>query len=189
MNKVKVPPPSKKVVYSQAVEGLVRCLGVDLTPSLQDRMMELGVNVRGSLNVEYPADVWCRCLVAVTETLHPTLSRDARMQKLGERFITRGYPQTLAGKATVGLLQVIGPTAFIKRFKIMVGSSNNYLRAETSAVTDTSCEVWLNQIYELQGFGLGVLQQSIYMAGAKEVTGSFKYRKEDECVILFAWRA
>lgn len=159
-----------KVVYSQTVEGLfVRALDHKLSATCKAELKAVGIDLDAPLRSTYPAEAWGQGLQVVRRHLYPASPEEKGMRQLGRVFID-GFHQTLPGKVIVSVARLTGPSRSVGPLSRRLATGNNYMRAETRALTETSLHIWLNDAGPGgPWFMLGIFERSLEIVGARKV--------------------
>ena len=161
------PEPAERLVYASVVEGLLRHgLHGRLTPHLKERLRQIGVDVDRPLLPAYPVPLWFYCLRAIIEELYPGRDAEAAFRDLGARM-TAGYGRTLVGRALYMLARLQGPRRMVLRLPHMLGSGDNYTRAEVVERGPCHFEMRMNSALEAPGYAEGIIEALLQLAGAQ----------------------
>lgn len=159
-----VPEP---VVFSQAVEGLLRALSSRLDDAAKDHLRVLGLNVRARLEPAYQLAVWTQVMRYASTLVAPGRAPGEQMFELGRRFI-EGYSETIVGRAMLTALKVLGPRRTLERMSRNFRSGNNYTQTKLEAHGPTDFTLWFNEVKEPE-FYRGMLTAGIDRSGAHTV--------------------
>ena len=159
-----VPEP---MVFSQAVEGLLRALGTRLDDAAKDHLRVLGLDVRARLEPAYPLPVWTQVMRFSSTLVAPGRAPGEQMFELGRRFI-EGYAETIVGRAMLTALKVLGPRRTLERMSRNFRSGNNYTQTKLDAHGPTDFTLWFNEVKEPE-FYRGMLTAGIDRSGAHTV--------------------
>ncbi len=155
------------VVFSQAVEGLVRAMNHRLDESAKIKLAAHGLDVRVRLRPAYPLSVWAEVVRIGGALVAPGESHDAQMYELGRRFV-EGYRETIVGKAMLAALKVLGPRRTLERMSRNFRSGNNYTQTTLEPRGPTAFTLWLNRVNEPE-FYRGLLTAGLDHSGAAAV--------------------
>ena len=159
--------PNEPMVFSQAVEGLLRALGSRLDDTAKDHLAALGLNVRHRLEPAYPLAIWTQVMRYGSTLVAPTAPPSEQMFELGRRFV-EGYSETIVGRAMLTALKVLGPRRTLERMSRNFRSGNNYTETKLEALGPTEFKLWFNQVKEPE-FYRGMLSAGVDRSGAKIV--------------------
>lgn len=175
----------EKVIFDNAVDGLVRALSGRLTPRLTARLKEVGLDIHGKRKPGYSLDEWRSVLRVTREELFPGLAPPAGYRKLGELFID-GFLQTVLGSAVAGLLRVIGPKRTLVRATQNFRSANNYTTTKLTEVGPNHFELWMNEVDD-PDFTMGIISRGITVSGGKNATVKVISHDAESCRFDVRW--
>jgi uncharacterized protein (TIGR02265 family) len=163
-------PGDARVVYDVAVESMFqRVLKGRITPRLQQRLKEAGVDLGQKLKPSYPRDVWQRCLNLVMEELYAGVPADEAWGELGERFI-ESFRESLLGPAMLGVLRLLGPKRALARLTQSFSYGNNYNQAKLTEVSATEFLLWVNEAGISPHFMAGMVRALLNVIGVTRHT-------------------
>lgn len=177
--------PNEPMVFSQAVEGLLRALGNRLDEGAKDHLRDLGLDVRARLDPAYALSVWTQVMRYGSALVAPGRPPDEQMFELGRRFI-EGYAETIVGRAMLMALKVLGPRRTLERMSRNFRSGNNYTETKLEALGPTDFTLWFNQVKEPE-FYRGMLSAGVDRSGAKVVTVKTLSRDETGATFSVTW--
>ncbi|MCP3064660.1 DUF2378 family protein [Myxococcus sp. K38C18041901] len=155
----------EKLVFEHTFEGLfVRGLAGRVTPVLQDRLREVGLDLK-KLRPAYDFDVWCSAVRVAALGLHPDVTPEEGYALLGERMVD-GYRETAMGRALFSVIQLLGPRRGVGRAQQMFRSGNNYTEARIEDVSSTEVDLWMNEAGPIRYFTQGALRAGLRATGA-----------------------
>jgi|APLak6261678615_1056124.scaffolds.fasta_scaffold01295_3 uncharacterized protein (TIGR02265 family) len=155
------------MVFSQAVEGLLRALGPRLDDAAKDKLKALGLDVRIRLEPAYSLAVWTEVMRYGSTLVAPGRPPGEQMFELGRRFI-EGYSETIVGKAMLTALKVLGPRRTLERMNRNFRSGNNYTETKLEPKGPTDFTLWFSQVKEPE-FYRGMLEAGVTRAGARNI--------------------
>ena len=160
-------PPAERLVFESAVEGLfLKALGDRVTPALRERLLrEAHIDLQG-LEVAYPLAHWERALEITAQTLYPAQPLPTALEHIGEE-LTRGFFETLIGRALHGVLKLIGPRRTLLRTERNLRSGNNYTECTFIERSPTHLEMVINEGTSLRHVTTGLVREGLLHAGAK----------------------
>jgi uncharacterized protein (TIGR02265 family) len=158
-------PSDTWFVYEHTVDGLFfKALRERITPSLQERLKALGIDLAGKPR-SVPHAQWKEALkLAATELFQG--SEDERYRQLGNAVMLR-HEETVMGKAVIAVMRLMGPVRVLKRINSTLGSGNNYIQANLAPTSLTSWEGTINECNGNPHYVAGVLEQGLVITGAK----------------------
>jgi uncharacterized protein (TIGR02265 family) len=143
---------SEPIVSATTVEGLfVWALGSRITPKLEARLKEVGLDLTRSLHPAYPNDVWNRAVRCTMEELFPLTPFPQASYELG-RMLMEGLPSTMIGKAGVQLLRILGPERTLVRMQRNHRATNNFTTAELTKVSPTHFRITSGILVEFHSY-------------------------------------
>lgn len=155
------------MVFGNSVEALLRVLQPVLTPELEARFRQLGIDLRNP-NPAYPYELWVEALRLAMATLYPDASHDEATYRLG-RAIFETYGSTLLGKALLQLLKVLGPKRGLERMARNLRTTNNYSETKLVERSVGHFELWVNRA-AFQHYFRGLLEAGLEFTGARQVS-------------------
>lgn len=157
---------NEPMMFSQAVEGLLRAIGGRLDDASRAHLKQLGLDVT-QLEPAYPLEVWTNVMRYGASLVAPSLPPPQQMFELGRRFID-GYGATLVGKAMLTALKVLGPRRTLERMNRNFRTGNNYTETRLEPKGPTEYHLWLNSVKEPE-FYRGMLTAGLERSGAQGV--------------------
>jgi uncharacterized protein (TIGR02265 family) len=154
------------VVFTSSYESLSRALGSRLTPSAKARFKEHGVDFDKPLHAAYPLKTWIQSLELACDLIAPGKSRDEQTWEVG-RQIVLSFTQTMVGKATFGVLRVLGPHRGLERMRRSLRMSNNYSET-TLEKSESGYVMWCSRV-TFPHYYRGVLEAGLESVGAKDI--------------------
>lgn len=176
------------MVFEQSVEALfIRSLGSRLGPSARGRLRSAGLDIDKALLPAYAFSVWMESLRIAAEELFPNRPMDEAQREVGRLFID-GYKDTFLGRAVLGMVRVLGPKRTLLRATQNFRSGNNYTETKISHLSDTSHELWMNEVGQYPTFTAGIIEAALQTTGVKpsiEVVGYDGHA----CTFRISWSA
>jgi uncharacterized protein (TIGR02265 family) len=155
--------PAEWFVYEHTVEGLFfRALRTRLTPSMQGRLKELGIDVNGKPKSVQHAQ-WVQAIhLAATELFEGP--PDERFRQLGRTVMLR-HDETVMGKAVIAVMKLMGPRRVLGRINSTLRSGNNYIQANLAPIGPTTWEGTVNECNGNPHYIAGVVEQGLIISG------------------------
>jgi uncharacterized protein (TIGR02265 family) len=175
----------EKMIFDNAVDGLVRALSGRLTPALTKRLKEVGLDIHGKRKPGYSLDEWRSILRVTREELFPGLAPPLGYRRLGELFID-GYLQTVLGSAVAGLLRLIGPKRTLVRATQNFRSANNYTTTKLTELGPNHFELWMNEVDD-PDFTMGIIIRGITVSGGKSAAVKVISHDSESCRFDVRW--
>ncbi len=158
-------PVTELVVFSSAYESLRRALGPDLGPGVQERFRAHGVDLYGRLKVAYPYETWIESLRVAAELLAPGASLEDATYVVGRRIL-EGYAETVIGRATFGVLRLIGPRRSFNQIRRSLRTTNNYSQTTFVEVSPGVFHLWCSHV-TFPHYYRGVFEAGLELTGHK----------------------
>jgi uncharacterized protein (TIGR02265 family) len=173
--------------FQSGIEGLfIRGLAGRITPRLQARLKEAGLDLNVPLRPAYPRLVFSRCCLLAAEELYPHLPREEGLRQLG-RVQMEGYAHTLVGLATFKLLNVLGMKRTLGQLTRAFRSGDNYTQTRMTLLEEGHAELWLSQVNGQPTFSLGILETGLQAAGARGLQVRILREEGEGCVYEVRW--
>ena len=154
-------------VYDHTVDGLFfKALRERITPPVEAKLKALGIDLQGKPR-SVPHAQWVEALQVAAALFEGT--EDERFRQLGRSVLLR-YEDTVMGKAVVAVMRLMGPRRILGRINTSLRSGNNYIHATLSPVGPTTWEGTINECNGSPQYIVGVIEQGLHIAGAKEVS-------------------
>lgn len=172
-----VPVPlEKRLVFSHVIEGLYfRALKDRMTDRLRNRLRdEAGLDLSKKLEPALTFVKWTRCLEITAQELAPQKSLEEGLEYIG-LILTRGYFETLVGKALAGILKLIGPMRGLKRMDRSLRSGNNFGEVKVTEKGPGHVEFWCNELGTARHHMLGLIKAGAEVCGAKNLRGEITH--------------
>jgi uncharacterized protein (TIGR02265 family) len=161
--------PRKHLVAQSAFEGLFQhALKPD--EALQAQLRQAGFDLRAQ-QPEYPAQVWKRCLEVTAQHVHPTLTREVALERLGRVFID-GFFRTLLGRMASTVVAMVGPSVVLRRARGFFMSSAPGLLVTVEEKGPRDFVVRFDSPFTNPEFDASVLLGVVERAGAQSVASS-----------------
>ena len=159
-------PSSSWFVYDHTVDGLFfKALRERITPPVAAKLKDLGIDLDGKPK-SVPHAQWIQALQVAATLFEGT--EDERYRALGRSVLLR-YEDTVMGKAVVAVMRLMGPRRILARINTSLRSGNNYIHATLAPTGPTTWEGSINECNGYPQYIVGVIEQGLIIAGAKEV--------------------
>ncbi len=156
------------VVFDHTVEGLfLVALRGRLSATAEACLRRAGLDLSKKLLPAYPFETWRQCLEIAVRDIYSHLPRPEAWRQLGHAVV-EGMAQTGLGRATAGVVRLLGPLRALRRLEATLKSADNYLGARVTEYSSTCVEVWLNEVMGQPTYYQGILEASLAMTGAEE---------------------
>jgi uncharacterized protein (TIGR02265 family) len=172
------------VVFASAYESLRRALGDALDVEALERFRAQGVDLFGKLKVAYPYQTWIESLRVAAEVLAPGAPMDEATYVVGRRIL-ESYVETVIGKATFGVLRLIGPLRGFNQIRRTLRTTNNYSQTTFTEVSPGVFHLWCSHV-TFPHYYRGVFEAGLELTGQKD--GSAKLLAHDEAGATFEIR-
>lgn len=178
----------EKLVFEHTLEGLfVRGLVGRVTPTLRERLKEVGVDLDRKLQPAYGFDTWCSAVRVAARELHPDVPNEVGYGLLGERMVD-GYRETVLGRAAFGVIQLLGPRRGVSRARQMFRSGNNYTEVRLEDVSSTEVDLWMNEAGAIRYFTRGALLAGLRATGARTPEVLVREFSDEHVTYRLTWR-
>ena len=171
-------------MFASAYEALRRALGDALDEAALERFRALGVDLFGRLKVAYSYESWIESLKVAAELLAPGASIDEATYVVGRRVL-ESYAETVIGKATFGVLRVIGPRRGFNQIRRSLRTTNNYSRTTFTEVGPGVFHLWCSNVM-FPHYYRGVFEAGMALTGQK--SGTARLLSHDEAGATFEIR-
>jgi uncharacterized protein (TIGR02265 family) len=159
------PAPEARVVYDVTFEAMFqRALKGRITPRLDQRLKEAGLDLGQKLKPRYPREVWQRCLTLVMEELYVGVPPDKAWFELGGRMI-ESFRETVMGLAILGVLRLLGPKRTLARLTQNFNYADNYNQTTLTEVSPTELRLWVNEVSVSPHFTAGIVSTVLQSIG------------------------
>jgi uncharacterized protein (TIGR02265 family) len=166
----------EKLVFEHTLEGLfVRGLVGRVTPTLRERLKEVGVDLERKLQPAYGFNTWCSAVRVAARELHPDVPDDV------------GYRETVLGRAAIGVIQLLGPRRGVGRARQMFRSGNNYTETRLEDVSPTEVDLWMNEAGRIRYFTRGALLAGLRAVGARQPEVQVRDYNDDHVTYRLTW--
>jgi uncharacterized protein (TIGR02265 family) len=177
---------TEKLVFSNAMESLLRVMGQPLPPEQLSALVARGVDPSRPLLPAYPMDVYTAVIDYIVSQRWPRLYPDDGCYELGRAFMEAYTTKTLRGKALRSMAWTVGPRRILQRMNINFRSANNYTETRLQQVGPGAYELWFNYAAR-PGYFRGILSAGLEMAGAKGLQVELGSRRGDEASFRITW--
>lgn len=176
-----------ELVFQHAVEGLFLVgLKGQVTPPLQARLREAGLDLSRPLLPAYPRAAWNHFIQVTAETLWPTEPDERAYHALGRQLLL-GYSRTLMGGAIVRLLRLIGPRRTLDRMTQNFRSGGNYNLCRTTDVGPREVLFWLNEPTLHPAYVAGIIDATLELVGVQQRDIQVHQRDDEGCTYRVRW--
>jgi uncharacterized protein (TIGR02265 family) len=173
------------VVFASAYESLRRALGDALDKAALERFRAHGVDLFGRLKVAYPYQTWIQSLHVAAELLAPGAHLDEASYVVGRRIL-ESYAETVIGKATFGLLKVIGPRRGFDQIRRSLRTTNNYSQSTFIEVAPGVFHLWCSHV-TFPHYYRGIFEAGMALTGQKDGTARLLAHDETGATFEIRW--
>lgn len=170
----------ERLIFPAQAEGLVRCLGDDLSDSLKRRFVTLDLDVDHELPPAWPARRLGEWIDAIAIELYPKLPRDEAHRLIGRRFV-EGWQRTMLGSAMVPLLGIFGPKRTLERLTRAFRTGDNFSQTSVVFPTERSGVVTVRS-ERLPHYIVGILEAGLSLVRVK---GQVRIEEDTEERLVF----
>ncbi len=174
-----------QLVFEHTVDGLVRSIGGNATPELEQRLSACGLPPRGTRKPGYRYAEWKALVQTAREHLFPGVSEEEGYRRLGVRFV-EAYFEGLIGKTVAALCRLVGPKRTLARATQNFRSGNNFTVCRLTERGPNLFEFWINAV-EHPGFTAGILEGGLRVAGAKDIDVHIAGNAGDAWTFRITW--
>ncbi|MCC6337169.1 MAG: DUF2378 family protein [Myxococcales bacterium] len=152
--------------YGQVVEAIfIKGLGPRLTPQVAALVKQEGINL-DKLLPGYPVGQVVKACHRVLPALFPGMPMRDAMAELGA-LSTRGYNETLVGRAAIAFLKLIGTRRALESLNKTLSAGNNYLQTQFTALSGNQARIHLSDASGVPDFYRGLIEEGGRLLGAK----------------------
>jgi len=188
-NRTSPKPGEVELVFQQAVEGLFHVgLKGQVTPPLQARLRDAGLDLSRPLLPAYPRAAWNRFIQVTAESLWPQEPPERAYHALGRQLLL-GYSRTLMGGAIIRLLRLIGPRRTLDRMTQNFRSGGNYNLCRVTGLGPREVLLWLNEPTLHPAYVEGIIDATLELVGVAERHITVHARDAEGCTYRVAWEA
>ncbi|MBF5043222.1 DUF2378 family protein [Aggregicoccus sp. 17bor-14] len=182
-------PGEAELVFQHAVEGLFHVgLKGQVTPPLQARLKDAGLDLSRPLLPAYPRAAWNRFIQVTAETLWPDETPEQAYHQLGRQLLL-GYSRTLMGGAIIRLLRLIGPRRTLDRMTQNFRSGGNYNLCKVTELGPREVLLWMNEPTLHPSYVAGIVDMVLELVGVAERSITVHARDEEGCTYRVRWEA
>ena len=171
-------------MFASAYESLRRALGDALDVPALERFRAHGVDLFGRLKVAYPYQTWIESLRLAAELLAPGAPIEEATYVVGRRIL-ESYAETVIGKATFGVLRVIGARRGFNQIRRSLRTTNNYSQSTFTEVAPGVFHLWCSNV-TFPHYYRGVFEAGMELTGQKN--GRARLLSHDEAGATFEIR-
>lgn len=178
-----------RVVFNSGFEALFsREIRGKVTPTIDQAIKALGVNLDKPFQPAYPVETWAALLDLLGKHLYPDDSTPEAYRKLGRSTIV-GFGETLAGRALFPLLRLIGPVRALDRASRNYAATNNYTKVVLTRVGPTSFNFYLNEKHTLPQYDMGVVEEMLSQLHVASPQVTLKTQDAEGFTMAIHWDA
>lgn len=176
-----------ELVFQHAVEGLFHVgLKGQVTPPLQARLRDAGLDLSRPLMPAYPRAAWNHFIQLTAETLWPKEPAERAYHALGRQLLL-GYSRTLMGGAIIRLLRLIGPRRTLDRMTQNFRSGGNYNLCRSTEVGPREVMFWLNEPTLHPSYVAGIIDMTLELVGVQQRDIQVHQRDAEGCTYRVRW--
>lgn len=136
----------------------------ELPTGLETEFVRLGYDRHRAIG-RYPGDVFERCLRAAASALHPTLTVELGLRKLGQQFVG-GFRETILGRVATFALPMLGPARFLPRIPSRFASIRTDATVKVTLAGPNTATLDFTDPLAVGPFFAGVIESALHLAGA-----------------------
>ncbi|MBS2028062.1 MAG: DUF2378 family protein [Deltaproteobacteria bacterium] len=179
--------PANQVIFDNTIDGLFRALRPFVTPTGKAKIRALGLDMDGKLNPAYPAHVWASAVKIFAADAYPGLAPFEGQRRVAERTVD-AFAEGVIGTAMFTLLRLVGPDRTIGRMTRNLRTGSNYVETKATQLEPHKYEIWINDVTDLPGFYLGLLERGLHLVGAKELKIELANQTGPSCTYRVGWK-
>jgi uncharacterized protein (TIGR02265 family) len=179
---------TEKLVFSDAMEGLIKAVSTDISPRCKARLVALGFDPNGKVKPAYPAEQWAGVVKVLGEEIYPNLEASERHRQLALRTMEM-FAHSMIGAAMFAVVKLLGPDRTVRRMTRNFRTSTNYIETTCTEVAPHTYDLAFNDVSDVPGFYLGLLEEGFTRAGAKGLSVKVHSRIELGAVYRAMWSA
>jgi uncharacterized protein (TIGR02265 family) len=157
-NRRPAPLSAERLWYGPVIEAVfIKGLGPRLTPEVAALLRAEGIDVDKVLP-GYPVTQVVKACRRILPVVFPGLPERDAMAELGA-LSTRGYNETMLGRAAIGFLKLIGIRRALESLNKTLRAGNNYLETRFTALAANQAKIYLSDASGIPDFYRGLLQE------------------------------
>ena len=161
-------PPTRRVVYQAAFEGLLRGVHSEHNPALVTALAAAGYTVAHP-NREYPNKLFLHVLELLADRCFPTLAHEDAYEQLGRQSF-QGYRTTLVGRVVMAGLHLASVPQALQLAVRGFQSVTNYAVHEVVPLEPQHLIYRVHHLLIPPRYTLGLLHELLAGSGHKAVT-------------------
>lgn len=170
-----------------AMEGLMRAVRGGLSDDAKAKLRAVGLEVDGPFRpAGYTFEEWAKATILCRELAFPQLGPSEGALALGRRFVS-GYFETLAGKALLGLIKLLGPQRAMERTPDNLRSGNASVEATVKKLGPSEYEVYVSYVLPQPEFTQGLMEEGARRAGARGIRSRILRTEGPAAWFHYAW--
>lgn len=177
----------QQVIFDNTIEGLFRALRPLVSPAGKARIRALGVDMDGKLNPAYPAQVWASAVKICAADAFAGLPPLEAQRRVAQKTVD-AFTEGVIGTAMFSLLRLLGPDRTIGRMTRNLRTGSNYVETRATQLEPHRYEIWINDVTDVPGFYLGLLEQGLHHVGAKELKIELASQSGPSCTYRVQWK-
>lgn len=159
--------------------------GMESQGSLSQVLVQEGYDPRCP-DVDYPIQMWKRCVTQARYLAHPGLS-DADAYRLLGRKLVEGFAQTLLGRVAAVGMPMIGPARVLERLpRYMAMMGRPELQVQCTTLGERMRRVHLADVHNPPEFSAGALEAALELACCRPHV-QVEDRSPQGCRLLVRW--
>lgn len=157
--------PDEHLVFSHTIDVLFRkVLAQYVTPEVQARMRQVGIDLSRPLDPAYPLRVFDAAMeVAAVEGMRH-LAKSAALHRIGQMQV-EAFVHTFIGRASFQFLKLLSHQRFLERMTKSFRQANNFIEASVVEVDPHTFRVRINDVGRFPEVFQGILNAGLFQAG------------------------
>lgn len=155
----------ERLVFPAQIEGLLRGLEPDVTPSLKRALKAAGLDVDVPFPPAWPAVKLGTWLDVMANEVYGEFSRDEAYRRIGRRFMD-GWQRTLLGAAATKVLRLMGMRRGLERLTRSFRTGDNFSETAVEFPDDRVCLVSVKS-QQMPHYIAGILDGGLALMGVR----------------------
>ncbi len=128
------------------------------------QLADLGLYLDGEPEPTLEAEKWARAVKVLGSDLFPELEALEAHRRIAH-LVLESFTTTLVGKVMVTVGRMIGRERSLHRLTHNFRTGTNFIECRITPRVDGVCKVWINDVSDVPGFYLGMLEFRTVNAG------------------------
>ena len=177
----------KQFIFNTSFDGLFRALRPAISPSGKAKILAVGVDMERKLDPAYPAHVWASVVKILASDVYPGLPPFEGQRRVAQRTVD-AFTEGVLGVAMFSLLRLMDPGRTIGRMTQNLRAGSNYVETRAKQLEPHRYEIWINDVTDVPGFYLGLLERGLHHVGAKDLKIELADQTGPSCTYRVGWK-